>query len=109
MPPDRPPQERPEQYLIADFDSLYPYEYSHGPIIDGKLSVRAHFVIYGIIPGDYCLKACWRKTARDETLDKLMSPPRPGDYESDQSPVVTIAKGNLTEGIHIDCTTLVGR
>ncbi|HEX5223394.1 MAG TPA: hypothetical protein VFZ59_27785 [Verrucomicrobiae bacterium] len=98
---------RPEHYLIANLDSSYPHIYEHAKIKDGKLSNRVNFIIYGITPGKYRLKAMWAKANPQPTKEEVIVQPKSGDYESTTSKVITIKKGLITEGATVDCTSLV--
>jgi len=99
--------ERPAQYLIADLNYSYPYVFEDDRGRDGSLSDLVSFIIYGVTPGRYRLKAVWDKTAPFEKKDEIVCRPRLGDYESATSPVISIRKGSATEGAKIECTKLV--
>lgn len=97
---------RPEHYLIANLDSSYPHIFESGKLRDGKLSKNVNFIIYGITPGKYRLKAVWDKLAPFTMEDQPVCKPSAGDFESTSSDLITIRKGVTTEGVSIDCTQL---
>jgi hypothetical protein len=109
VPLNRWSQQRPEHYLIADLSVSFPYDFINGQIKHGRLGPPPDFIIYGITPGQYRLKAIWSRATPPGSRNEVMSIPRPGDYESVDSPVIRVSKGMVAEGIHIDCTTLVDR
>jgi hypothetical protein len=98
---------RPEHYLIANLGSSFPYIFENGRIRDGELSTNANFIIYGITPGKYRLKAVWDKAAPFAKKDEPVYKPNAGDYESTTSKLITIQKGVTTEGVSVECTHLV--
>lgn len=99
--------ERPSQYLIANLDQSYPYLFEGSRTREGTLSNTVNFIIYGVAPGRYRVKAAWDKAlpfAKDNEITfKLQS----GDYENLASPAISIHRGGVTDGVLIDCMTLV--
>ena len=82
--------------------------FPNGRIKHGKLSRELDFDLQGVTPGKYRVKIVWAK-GRPSPLgdDKGVCRPRPGDYESTSSPVISIDKGGVTDGVRVDCTELV--
>jgi hypothetical protein len=98
---------RPEHYLIANLGSSFPYIFENGQFRDGKLSTNANFIIYGITPGKYRLKAVWDKAAPFAKEDEPVYKPNVGDYESTTSKLITIRKRVTAEGVNVECTHLI--
>jgi hypothetical protein len=108
VPLNRWSEQRPEHYLVADLSDSFPHDFRNGQIDDHELGTRPNFIIYGITAGEYRLKALWSKTPSPTIPAEVLAKPQPGDYESMESPLVSIGKGRLTEGIQVDCTKLIG-
>lgn len=98
---------RPEHYLAANLAYSYPHVFKKGQVQDGKLSSTVNFIIYGVTPGRYRLKAVWDMAEPFSKKDEILCQPRAGDYESTASPLVQVRKGADTEGVRVDCRTLV--
>ena len=98
---------RPGHYLTADLTCSYPRFFNEGQMQDGKLSSSVNFIISGVTPGRYRLKAVWDKTEPFSKRAEILCQPRAGDYESTASPLVQVRKGADTEGVRVDCRTLV--
>lgn len=62
------------------------------------------FRILGVTPGEYRITAVW-DLVKPYTFgsDYIKGPPQKGDYQSIESPVITIKAGEIIEGINIDC------
>jgi hypothetical protein len=66
------------------------------------------FSIQGVTPGQYWVKAVWDKAEPYSFDDKnIKGPPQQGDYESLESPTITVRAGKTVEKIIIDCTNKV--
>jgi len=95
-------REPPTHRLVASFNKhlLSPY--------NPKASRNFLFSIEGITPGKYWLKAVWDKAKPRRKYYALICRPKQGDYESIESPVITIEAGKIVEDVIIDCTHKVG-
>jgi len=63
------------------------------------------FRIQGITPGRYRAKAVWDKAKPHNFGDNYITgPPQKGDYQSVESPLITVKAGEKIENIIIDCT-----
>jgi len=62
------------------------------------------FRILGVTPGEYLITAVW-DLAKPYTFgsDYIKGPTQKGDYQSTESPVITVKAGEVVEGINIDC------
>lgn len=97
----------PTQYLIANLNAYYPTIRAQHEWRDGQLSRDVNFVISGITPGEYRLKAVWNRAAPFADADQVIYAPHPGDYESSSSPKLTIKRAGTTHGIKLECSTPV--
>jgi hypothetical protein len=100
---------RPEHYLSADLAYSYPHVFGTGMLRDGKLSNVVNFIIYGVTPGKYRLKAVWDRAKPFSKTDRIPCRPQAGDFESTTSPVVTVRKGAETEDVSIECKQPVAK
>jgi hypothetical protein len=94
---------RPEHYLTASLASSYPRILENGEWQDGKLSSSVNFIIYGVTPGTYRLKAVWDKAEPFSKKGDIPCRPHAGDFESKTSPVIQVRKGIDAEGVSIEC------
>lgn len=63
------------------------------------------FRIQGVTPSKYWLKAVWDKAKPYNFEDNYITgPPQEGDYQSVESPIITVKAGEKIENIIIDCT-----
>jgi hypothetical protein len=63
------------------------------------------FRIQGVTPGTYQAKAVWDKAKPHNFGDNyIKGPPQKGDYQSIDSPLITIEAGKTVDNITIDCT-----
>jgi hypothetical protein len=97
----------PAQYMIADLKYSYPHVFEKDRMSDGTLSNAVNFIIYGVTPGRYRLKAIWDKAAPFAKENEIVCQPSSGDYESTKSPLVSIYRARTTDRIKIDCNKLV--
>jgi len=68
------------------------------------------FRIQGVTPGKYWVKAIWDKAKPYNFEDNYITgPPQEGDYQSVESPLITVKAGEKIENIIIDCTHKVTR
>lgn len=66
------------------------------------------FSILGVTPGKYRITAVWDLAKPYDFEDNyIKGAPQKGDYQSKESPLVTIKAGEIIEGINIDCLQLV--
>jgi hypothetical protein len=66
------------------------------------------FRIRGVTPGRYWVKAVWDKAKPYNFEDNYITgPPKPGDCESRELPVITVQAGETIADITIDCTAEV--
>jgi len=63
------------------------------------------FHIQGVTPGKYWAKAVWDKAKPYNFGDNyIKGPPQPGDYQSVDSPIMTVRAGETIQNVTIDCT-----
>jgi hypothetical protein len=99
---------RPEHYLLADLSELYPVVFGREQVQDGKLSTNVNFVIYGVTPGKYRIKAIWNKTwLSGSPNDVIMHRLQRGDFQSSLSPIITVSRGVATKPVTIECKNSV--
>jgi len=60
-----------------------------------------------LTPGEYRLKAVWRRGAGDGSLAQANRKPEPGDYESRESEPFTIKAGQRLTNFGLECTNRV--
>ena len=66
------------------------------------------FRILGVTPGEYRITAVWDLAEPYNFEDNYITGlPQKGDYQSAESPVITVKAGEIVEGINIDCTQKV--
>lgn len=95
-------REPPVHRLVVSFDKYLLDPYSP------KASKSFLFGIEGITPGKYWLKAVWDKAKPRRKDHAPICRPKEGDYESIESPVITVEAGKIIEDVIIDCTHKVG-
>lgn len=91
----------PTQFLIVDCNDKY--SSGNGAVLEQTVG----FVIEGVTPGEYRIKAVWDKAAPFSKENEILCQPGPGDYESTSSPIVTVRAGKTSKDVQIDCKTLV--
>lgn len=94
--------EPPIHRLVVPFD-----KYLFG-IYSPKVSRNFLYRIEGITPGKYWLKAVWDKAKPRRKQYARICRPKQGDYESIESPVITIEAGKIVQDVIVDCTHKVG-
>jgi hypothetical protein len=94
------------QYLAADLRVHYPHIFLNGGMQDAALPADVNFAINGVTPGDYRVKVVWDKVKPFARSGEVLYKPQPGDYESTNSPVITIQSGS-TNTVQVECKTLV--
>ena len=99
---------RPEHYLIADLRSDFPIDFSGQTIRDLQLGPSINFALNGITAGHYRLKAVWNKTAPFTRPETIVCLPHPGDCESASSPLIYVKRGEIVDGVQVECTTPAG-
>jgi hypothetical protein len=63
------------------------------------------FRIQGVMPGKYWVTAVWDRAKPYNFEDNYITgQPQPGDYQSAESPIITVKAGEIIEGITIHCT-----
>ena len=63
------------------------------------------FVIQGVTPGKYRIKAVWDNAGPYTFEDNyIKGPPQDGDYVSVESPVIVVKAGEKVENVIVDCT-----
>lgn len=68
------------------------------------------FVIQGVTPGKYRIKAVWDNAAPYTFEDNyIKGPPQDGDYVSVDSPVIIVTAGEKVKDIVVDCTRAVSK
>ncbi len=107
LPLDQWSRSQPEHYLTADLGLMFPMDIRARPMKEGKLESQVNFIIYGITPGNYRVKVVWDKAAPIAKSDQVLVKPSVGDYESVESPIVEIRKGEVTKSVTVDCLKLV--
>jgi hypothetical protein len=100
-------EREPQQYLTADLAALGPYGYENGKHVRVGLDEMVNFMIYGVTPGKYRLKAVLDIGEPFCDPKAVVCLPAAGDYVSVSSPIIEIKKGAVTEGVRLECTELV--
>jgi len=63
------------------------------------------FLIQGVTPGEYWVKAVWDKAKPYNFEDNyIKGPPQEGDYESIEPLMITVRAGEKVENVIVDCT-----
>ncbi len=66
------------------------------------------FSISGVTPGEYRITAVWDLAKPYNFGDNYIKGlPQEGDYQSKESPLITVKAGEIIEGINLDCLQLV--
>jgi len=91
---EKPPIHR----LSASFDEFLISAYG------AQISEDFLFGIEGVTPGEYRIKAVWDKAKPHCDEYAQMCLLRGGDYQSIDSPVITVKAGEIVESVIVDCT-----
>jgi len=86
------------QYLVANFAD---YSFRN---FDLEFKEKLPFTIAAVTPGQYWIKAVLDKTKPLSKRNDSIYVPRPGDYQSMDSTVITVEAGKTVDNITIDCT-----
>lgn len=89
------------QRLVVSFDDYNLKRF------DLEYTRKFPFCISTITPGQYRVKAVLDKTEPLSKFTDRIYLPGQGDYQSEETPVVTVKAGEIVEGIKIDCTQKV--
>ncbi len=86
------------QYLVASFADYSVRRFDLG------FKEKMPFAITAVTPGKYWIKAVLDKTKPLSKPKDSIYMPRPGDYQSLDSTIITVEAGKTVENITIDCT-----
>jgi hypothetical protein len=95
---------KPEHHFVASIPDL-PLESPHPA--SGE-DYRVNWEILGVTPGSFRVKVVWDRAEPWAAESSVLCQPGPGDYESIESPVIEVVKGQTTE-VEIECKTPVER
>jgi hypothetical protein len=108
VPLDKWSASQPEHYLIADLDNNFPVVFQDGKITDFPLTRTVDAAFYGVTAGDYRLKAVWNKAPPIANAKTIVCLPRSGDFESISSPVISVKRGQVSDG-RVECIAPAGK
>jgi hypothetical protein len=103
IPLEKWSETQPEHYLIADLLNNFPTMFEEQTTKNFPLTKQIAFEIYGVTPDNYRLKAVWNKTPPWTQPDTAICIPHDGDFESIRSPVISVKKGQIADGINLEC------
>ena len=109
LPLEKWSDSKPEHYLIADFQDDFPVEYVGQQLKDFPLTQAIDFVFCGVTAGDYRMKVVWNKTPPLTNSEAIICRPKAGDYESVNSPMISVKRGKVFETVEIQCKTPFSR
>ena len=101
IPEDQWHKQPPVQRLVASFAD---YSFKR---FDLEYTRKFPFCITTITPGRYRVKVFLDKTKPLSKYTDEIFLPRQGDYQSDESPIISIEAGESANGMKIDCTRKV--
>ena len=99
-------ERQPQQFLTADL-AHGPYRFENGKHFNIDVGEKVNFMIYGVTPGKYRVKAVWDRAAPFCDQKDVMCVPGAGDHVSMSSSLFEVKKGAVTEGLRVDCTQAV--
>ena len=97
----------PEHYLVGDLRSLYPYDFTNGKVQSAQLDQQIRLSFLTVTPGDYRLKIIWFRNEPASESEKIFKLPSKGDYESVDSPIITVRAGQVVKDIQVKSMSLV--
>ena len=91
----------PEHYLVAHLQGHGPYDFRDGKSQRVPLGESLDLSIQTVTPGDYRLKVIWFRKDTLEQASVILKQPAQGDYETLDSPLITVRAGQTVKGIQI--------
>jgi hypothetical protein len=94
-------QATPEHYLVAHLRSHRPFDFRDGKIQPLPLGEQLNLSIQTVTPGDYRLKVIWFRKESAEQTATILKQPASGDYETIDSPLITVRAGQTVKDIQL--------